>query len=425
MNGLSQRAVDAALDDVTYNPAVKRHDGGAAMFGHNFASFAASHVTPGMVARGRAELKRYAGPLAEIEQRFGVPAPVLVAIWGQETGFGGDIGSLPDLQRARDARLGLPPPAAFPRRAYRRDRPRRPGHCHPAARFAGGLGRRGRPDAAHAFGLSHVRDDAQRFGDARPHPQFRRRARLDRGFPQRSRLAAWRGLERRRAQLRRHPAMELGRDLRKDSRAVRRQARRDGRVRFESAPKSLTLVPYRAFDQSGRAGTKRRRSFTKTPGLVGSRMTIFERRALSPPGASAKRSLAALAGLTLTASVALLLHRAAPGAPAGMRAGVTAVSGLAALALAFTLDEAALPRLAKAVAAGGGIDRSRRARRARGAGEARELRFRCVRRRARAVARPHRAEAAVDIPAACGAVRRHARVFSAPTRPVSSSSRAI
>jgi lytic murein transglycosylase len=94
-NGLSPRAVDAALDDVAYDPAVKRHDGGAAMFGHNFAGFAASHVTPGMVARGKAELKRYAEPLARIEQRFGVPGPVLVAIWGQETSFGGDNGSFP------------------------------------------------------------------------------------------------------------------------------------------------------------------------------------------------------------------------------------------------------------------------------------------------------------------------------------------
>jgi lytic murein transglycosylase len=95
MDGLSRRAVDAALDGVAYDPTVKRHDGGAAMFGHNFAGFAAAHVTPGMVARGKAELKRYAAPLAQIEQRFGVPGPVLVAIWGQETGFGGDIGSFP------------------------------------------------------------------------------------------------------------------------------------------------------------------------------------------------------------------------------------------------------------------------------------------------------------------------------------------
>jgi lytic murein transglycosylase len=95
LDGVSPAAVDAALAGVAYDPAVKRHDGGVAMFGHNFAGFAASHVTPGMVARGRAELRRYAGPLATIEQRFGVPGPVLVAIWGLETSFGGDSGSFP------------------------------------------------------------------------------------------------------------------------------------------------------------------------------------------------------------------------------------------------------------------------------------------------------------------------------------------
>jgi lytic murein transglycosylase len=94
-NGVSATAVDRALAGVAYDPAVKRHDGGVAMFGHNFAGFAASHVTPGMVARGRAELKRYAEPLKTIEQRFGVPGPVVVAIWGQETSFGGDSGSFP------------------------------------------------------------------------------------------------------------------------------------------------------------------------------------------------------------------------------------------------------------------------------------------------------------------------------------------
>ncbi len=94
-NGVSASAANAALDGVSYDPTVKRHDGGVAMFGHNFAGFAASHVTPGMVARGKAELKRYAAPLAQIEQRFGVPGPVLVAIWGQETSFGGDSGSFP------------------------------------------------------------------------------------------------------------------------------------------------------------------------------------------------------------------------------------------------------------------------------------------------------------------------------------------
>ena len=94
-DGVSPEVVDAALSNVAYDAAVKAHDGGAAAFGHNFAGFAASHITQGGIARGKAMLRTYAGPLAKIEQRFGVPGPVLVAIWGLETSFGGDNGSYP------------------------------------------------------------------------------------------------------------------------------------------------------------------------------------------------------------------------------------------------------------------------------------------------------------------------------------------
>ena len=95
LDGVSAEAVDAALGGVAYDSSVKAHDHGVASFGHNFAGFAASHVTPGMISRGKAMLRTYAGPLATIEQRFGVPGPVLVAIWGLETSFGGDNGNYP------------------------------------------------------------------------------------------------------------------------------------------------------------------------------------------------------------------------------------------------------------------------------------------------------------------------------------------
>ncbi len=55
------------------------------------------------------------------------------------------------------------------------------------------------------------------------------------------------------------------------------------------------------------------------------------------------------------ASVALLLYRAAPGAPAIVLTGLTGFTGLAALALAFTLDDAALSKFTSAVAAGAAI----------------------------------------------------------------------
>ena len=42
----------------------------------------------GLAATGRSLMQQHAGTLARIEQRYGVPASIIVAIWGRESGFG-------------------------------------------------------------------------------------------------------------------------------------------------------------------------------------------------------------------------------------------------------------------------------------------------------------------------------------------------
>ena len=84
-------------------------------------------------------------------------------------------------------------------------------------------------------------------------------------------------------------------------------------------------------------------------------MTAVVPRSFSLPRRSAKRSVAALAGLSLMASIAFLFYRAAPGAPAIILTGLTGFTGLAALALAFTLNDAALVRFTSAVAGAAGL----------------------------------------------------------------------
>ncbi len=93
-DGVSDATFEAALGGMSYDASVGAHDRGVTYLGHDFASFSASHINP-QLARGRAMLSRYAATLATIEQRFGVPGPVLVAIWGLETSYGGDNGSYP------------------------------------------------------------------------------------------------------------------------------------------------------------------------------------------------------------------------------------------------------------------------------------------------------------------------------------------
>jgi lytic murein transglycosylase len=62
----------------------------------SFERYASTRVTSGRIQRGRQMMQRHAALLSRIERQFGVPGPVLVAIWGLETDFGsGDMGRLP------------------------------------------------------------------------------------------------------------------------------------------------------------------------------------------------------------------------------------------------------------------------------------------------------------------------------------------
>jgi membrane-bound lytic murein transglycosylase B len=90
-NGISQQVVDSALSGVTFDPSVAAHDRGQ-NFGTNSAAFAARHITPPRVKRGKSMMLAYAEPLQRIEQRYGVPGPILVAIWGLETDYGSGLG---------------------------------------------------------------------------------------------------------------------------------------------------------------------------------------------------------------------------------------------------------------------------------------------------------------------------------------------
>ena len=84
-------------------------------------------------------------------------------------------------------------------------------------------------------------------------------------------------------------------------------------------------------------------------------MSVIDRRALAPPALSGKRWVAALAGLALTGSTALLLWRLAPDAPAIVPIALAGLSGLSAGGLALALDEESLSNLAQGVLAGAGL----------------------------------------------------------------------
>ena len=97
-HGISPRTIASALSGVQYDPRIVSRDHAQGVFRQSFEQFAGRMVSADRLQKGAALLRRYAGLFSGIEQRFGVPGPVLVAIWGLETDFGVDQGRWPTIQ---------------------------------------------------------------------------------------------------------------------------------------------------------------------------------------------------------------------------------------------------------------------------------------------------------------------------------------
>ncbi|MCP4621121.1 MAG: lytic murein transglycosylase [Bradyrhizobium sp.] len=95
--GVSQDVISQALGGVQQDAGVLAFDRRQrGTFRKTFEQYVATRVTPGRISGARAMLKRHAALFAQVEQRFGVPREIIVAIWGLETDFGkGDMGKLP------------------------------------------------------------------------------------------------------------------------------------------------------------------------------------------------------------------------------------------------------------------------------------------------------------------------------------------
>jgi lytic murein transglycosylase len=89
--GVSQSAIAAGLNGVTLDQAVLSRDRSQRVFNQSFEEFSGRMVPP-RLGRGANMMKQYGSVLARIEQSYGVPGEVLVAIWGLETDFGANIG---------------------------------------------------------------------------------------------------------------------------------------------------------------------------------------------------------------------------------------------------------------------------------------------------------------------------------------------
>ena len=95
--GISQAAITSGLNGVTLDQSVLARDHSQKVFSQTFEEFSGRMVPP-RLTRGANMLKQYGSVLSRVEQTYGVPGEVVVAIWGLETDFGVNIGKFPTLR---------------------------------------------------------------------------------------------------------------------------------------------------------------------------------------------------------------------------------------------------------------------------------------------------------------------------------------
>jgi lytic murein transglycosylase len=91
--GISERVVNSALANVTYDPAIVTRDRSQHVFEQSFEEFSTRMVNNYRLHKGALLMKQYASYFSRIEEQYGVPAPIIVALWGLETDFGAVTGN--------------------------------------------------------------------------------------------------------------------------------------------------------------------------------------------------------------------------------------------------------------------------------------------------------------------------------------------
>jgi lytic murein transglycosylase len=95
--GISQAAITTGLNGVTLDQSVLTRDRSQKVFSQTFEEFSGRMIPP-RLTRGSNMMKQYGSVLSRIEEAYGVPGEILVAIWGLETDFGVNTGKFPTIR---------------------------------------------------------------------------------------------------------------------------------------------------------------------------------------------------------------------------------------------------------------------------------------------------------------------------------------
>lgn len=95
--GISEATLRLAFDDIRFIPRVVEQDSTQPEFTRAVWDYLDSAVSAQRIARGQDMLLQSRPAVDAAATRYGVPAEILVAIWGMESNYGGNTGDIPTI----------------------------------------------------------------------------------------------------------------------------------------------------------------------------------------------------------------------------------------------------------------------------------------------------------------------------------------
>jgi lytic murein transglycosylase len=96
--GVSQKTIAGSFVGIDYDPKIIGYDRNQKVFTQTFEEFSTRMISLNRLQKGGMLMLANGSLLSRIEEQFGVPGAVLVAIWGLETDFGVNIGKIPTIR---------------------------------------------------------------------------------------------------------------------------------------------------------------------------------------------------------------------------------------------------------------------------------------------------------------------------------------
>lgn len=93
--GIDESTLQTALKDVRLRHRAVEQDRSQPEFTRTFWEYLESAITPQRISTGQQKLAQFNAEAQAATMRHGVPGPILAAIWGIESNFGGNYGDVP------------------------------------------------------------------------------------------------------------------------------------------------------------------------------------------------------------------------------------------------------------------------------------------------------------------------------------------